>query len=419
MTMDADKLDREARQIMQENDRGGYTVPTGGLYPFQWNWDSCFAAWGFAAYDVPRAWEEVKTLFASQWDSGMVPHIIFHKRVESYFVGPDLWGVKRTPPTSGLTQPPVAATLIRAIYEADKDYGSKEIEPIFEGLMRWHCWFMACRVDRGMVAITHPWESGRDNCNDWDLAMAAVDTSGVGEYFRKDTSHVNPEMRPKKADYDAYLAMLFFSRDCGWDEAHIRAHGPFRVADVGMTFILLRACRDLLALARELGKPTGDIESWIAQLEQGVGEHWNPNGYYDSVNLKTGAFTNSLSSASFLNWYAGVENEAMLDHLHGVLDAVSFGLPSFDPRAEGFEPLRYWRGPVWIQMNALIAIGLAECGHQDLADRLRTDSQKLIETSGFYEYYSPLDATPAGGATFTWTAASWLSWASPHAKGRF
>lgn len=29
------ELDLQARQILQRNNRGGYTVPTGGLYPFQ------------------------------------------------------------------------------------------------------------------------------------------------------------------------------------------------------------------------------------------------------------------------------------------------------------------------------------------------------------------------------------------------
>ena len=30
----------DALGILRENDRGHYTVPTKGLYPFQWNWDS-------------------------------------------------------------------------------------------------------------------------------------------------------------------------------------------------------------------------------------------------------------------------------------------------------------------------------------------------------------------------------------------
>jgi hypothetical protein len=46
--MEHKKLDKQARKILRGNDRGGYTVPTSGLYPYQWNWDSGFAAWGFS-----------------------------------------------------------------------------------------------------------------------------------------------------------------------------------------------------------------------------------------------------------------------------------------------------------------------------------------------------------------------------------
>lgn len=58
-------LDDQARAILRQNDRGGYTVPTHGLYPYQWNWDSAFAAWGFSTFDLPRAWDELDTLMAS------------------------------------------------------------------------------------------------------------------------------------------------------------------------------------------------------------------------------------------------------------------------------------------------------------------------------------------------------------------
>ena len=36
---DAPGMIGEAVAILRENDRGAYTVPTKGLYPFQWNWD--------------------------------------------------------------------------------------------------------------------------------------------------------------------------------------------------------------------------------------------------------------------------------------------------------------------------------------------------------------------------------------------
>ena len=57
-------LDQKAQEVLEGNDKGGYTIPTAGLYPYQWNWDSAFAAWGFSVFDTKRAWREIETLFA-------------------------------------------------------------------------------------------------------------------------------------------------------------------------------------------------------------------------------------------------------------------------------------------------------------------------------------------------------------------
>ncbi|MDP5359874.1 MAG: hypothetical protein NWR52_07020, partial [Paracoccaceae bacterium] len=103
----------QAKAVMRKNDRGAYTVPTHGLYPFQWNWDSALSALGFSHFDEARAWTEIETLFAHQWDDGMVPHIIFHQHDDGYFPGPDVWGTGRSVPTSGITQPPVAGFAAR------------------------------------------------------------------------------------------------------------------------------------------------------------------------------------------------------------------------------------------------------------------------------------------------------------------
>ena len=62
-----DPLAERARQVLRANDRGGYTIPTAGLYPFQWNWDASVCALGWMTFDEPRAWQEVETLFSGQW----------------------------------------------------------------------------------------------------------------------------------------------------------------------------------------------------------------------------------------------------------------------------------------------------------------------------------------------------------------
>ena len=53
---------KEAINVLKENDRGGYTVPTNRLYPFQWNWDSVFTAMGLWHFNKWRAWLEIISL---------------------------------------------------------------------------------------------------------------------------------------------------------------------------------------------------------------------------------------------------------------------------------------------------------------------------------------------------------------------
>lgn len=408
-------LDQTARDILRLNDRGGYTVPTEGLYPYQWNWDSAFAAMGFAQFNVDRAWVEFETLFSGQWDNGMVPHILFHQVDEDYFPGPEMWKSVGPIPSSGITQPPVAATMVRLVFERNPNVGLARLAPLYDKIVAWHDWFMAWRLDQGAVCTTHPWETGRDNAPDWDGAMAAIDPVGVGEYRRRDTSHVDSEMRPTREDYDRYVWLVQRGARLNWDDAAMLQDTPFRVADPSMTFTLMRAQRDLAELGRSLGRDVSTIEGQITKLESGAQTLWNETlGCYDSRDTRTGEWANSISNASFLCWYGGLPAPQMRAVLTHVLEGVTYGVPSFTPHDPKFEAKRYWRGPVWAVMNMLIGMGLDE---MDLPEGqvLREGTADLITKHGFSEYFDPLDGSPAGGGTFTWTAAVWLGWASPDA----
>ena len=408
-------LDQAARDILRLNDRGRYTVPTEGLYPYQWNWDSAFAAMGFAQFNVDRAWVEFETLFSGQWDNGMVPHILFHQVDEGYFPGPEMWKSVGPIPSSGITQPPVAATMARLVFERNPNVGLARLAPLYDKIVAWHDWFMAWRLDQGAVCTTHPWETGRDNAPDWDGAMAAIDPVGVGEYRRRDTSHVDSEMRPTREDYDRYVWLVQRGARLNWDDAAMLQDTPFRMADPSMTFTLMRAQRDLAELGRSLGRDVSTIEGQIAKLESGAQTLWNETlGCYDSRDTRTGEWANSISNASFLCWYGGLPAPQMRAVLTHVLEGVTYGVPSFTPHDPKFEAKRYWRGPVWAVMNMLIGMGLDE---MDLPEGqvLREGTADLITKHGFSEYFDPLDGSPAGGGTFTWTAAVWLGWASPDA----
>lgn len=422
--MTATDPDAAARAILKANDRGGYTVPNGRVYPFQWNWDSAFVALGFDAFDRNRAWTELETLFRAQWPDGFLPHIVFWKDDPGYFPGPSVWGSGREPPTSGITQPPVAATVVWTLWKSAVAAGEGEafrprLEALFSSLLAWHRWFHEVRDPerRGVVVAMHPWETGRDNSPEWDAPGEPIDVSNVGEYVRRDTSHLDAKMRPTKLEYDRYLALVQFGRSTGWDHSRIARENPFRVADVGMSMILLRANRDLAVIADELGKSdeAAEIRSWIALAEEGIGWLWDERVQaWCSRDELTGRSSGLITSASFLSFYAGLSNErrdaASRAHFDRIAGLVDYLMPSLDPADPGFQMIRYWRGPVWAVVNYMIGTGLMESGDAARGAKVRHDTLALIERNGFYEAYSPIDGSGSGGDDFSWTAAIWLAW---------
>lgn len=415
-------LEQQAKLILKKNDKGGYTVPTSDMYPYQWNWDSAFVALGFAEFDIDRAIQEMETLFSGQWQNGMLPHIIFHTDEDTYFPGPSAWQTNQHPPSSGITQPPVAASVLFKLWKKTESITQNSdlklrLKNLFPKVLAWHRWFHTYRDpdNLGVISITHPWESGRDNSPEWDAPAANVDTTKLEAYIRRDLDHADASMRPHKEDYDRYISLLQYGRDQHWDADIIGKHSPFRVADVGITMILMRANRDLLLWANELSETTAatEIQGWVACMENGINYLWDENSKtYCSRDLISGQLSGYVTSASFLAFYAGLgqdeQHSALINHWHRISKKVSYMTPSFDPENNLFDTNRYWRGPCWAVINYLIASGFDDFGLTKYAQQQRTDTCKLIELNGFQEAFSPFNGEGSGGGSFSWTAAIWL-----------
>ena len=406
-------LAAKAIEVLRENDRGGYTVPTKGLYPFQWNWDSCFTALGQSHYDMDRAWTEVETLFAHQWADGMVPHMVFHEPAPTYFPGPDVWGTGRTPPTSGITQLPIAGFAIHQLFRRNPDAG--RARPLLDGLDRWHGWFYRTRDPgrTGLVAVVHPWES-RDNTIDWDEAFERVPTDGVMPYERNDLKHADPATRPTKAQYDRYLWLVQHFRSLGWDSTLTHDASPFQVVDPGFNAILIRSCLETAALADALDAPeiAARHRNWAEQGLVALDGLWSDLPF-DRVG---GRLSESPSIGGLIPVFAPIpapRAAALASTIGSMGTEVRYLVPSHAPSDPRFDLKRYWRGPVWLVCNYMIADGLARAGEVAMAERLTADSLRLIEQSGFAEYYDPRDGTPLGGGRFSWTAAMVLEFLEP------
>jgi hypothetical protein len=413
------ELRQQAIEILRDNDRGGYTVPTAtGLYPAQWNWDSCLVALGLAQFNEARAVVEIETLLSGQWPDGMVPHILFHGDDSSYFPNASVWQAGPTGRSSGITQPLVAATVVRRLFERSSDPEiPSRLTALLPRLLAWHRWCYGARdpYGTGLVSIIHPWESGMDNSPVWDDALRAVEPGPSVAHLRRDTGFAAADHRPTGPEYDRYINLLIRFRDTGYRADRLFDISPFRVTDVGFNAILQRANQDLRFLLAATGDTAGAAE--VATMEQktaaALTRCWDEEeGFFYGVDTRTSAMIRKPGIAGLLPLFAdtGVtaRHPRLVQRLESWLAGVAYGVPSFDPARPEFEPRRYWRGPVWLIVNWMLIDGLRRNGRADLAARIRRDSLALVERMGFAEYFNPLTGEPLGGSAFSWTAAMYL-----------
>jgi hypothetical protein len=409
----------QARAVLRNNDRGGYTVPTHRLYPFQWNWDSAFVAMGWATFDEARGFTEIERLLEGQWDDGLVPQIVFHAPSDDYFPGPAVWGVQHTPPTSGITQPPVLASVVRHMLDGAKDRTAVEahVAALYLRLLAYHRWWRRARDPHGsgLVTTLHPWETGMDNSPAWDAPLARVPTTTITTVSRRDVAHVDASMRPRADEYQRYIHLVDTFRDVGWHPDKMLAVSPFRVADIATNAILLRAERDLLVLAQRFGQAgdAAEIGARAERMQSAIEGLWDARlGLFHSLDLVDRSPIDVATSAGLLPLYAGAADasraQAMAATLQRWARRVRYLVPSTDPADPRFDALRYWRGPVWAMVNWMIAKGAAESGQTGLATQLRSRTREMIANGGFSEYFDPRDGRGIGGPDFSWTAAIYL-----------
>lgn len=82
-----------------------------------------------------------------------------------------------------------------------------------------------------------------------------------------------------------------------------------------------------------------------------------------------------------------------------------FPIPSVAKNHTSFNPtesIYIWRGPTWIVSNWFLHQFLMEKGYNKEADELIDSIKKLIDKSGFREYYNPFTGEGYGAKDFTW-----------------
>jgi hypothetical protein len=438
-------LRTSAQNVLRRNDNGGYTVPSRATYPHQWNWDSALAALGWAELDPARAWRELETLAGARDRQGMIPHIAFHTRVPDrlngrlrgalttvarpyarYLPGPRWWGRRLAVDgrrISGITQPPVAATCMRILFESHPD--EARARALLAPLLGWHRFLLEERDPRGTgePVLIHPWESGRDNAVEWDAPLWRV-LPEVTVVHRRDTHSVDAAERPSDEHYRRFLTLVRRGTRVDWAQSRLARGGAFRVLDPGFSAMLSRACGDLGWLAEQLGEGRIAEESRAAseRVAGALRARAGADGLIRPVDMTDESTLEVTSAGSALALLtpglAGKGVDAVRELVTTGALASPYGVRSLHREHPERSSRNYWRGPVWTNVTWLCALALEDHGDRVAAAKLRFRMMEAIEGGGMREYFVPDSGRGLGARDFAWTAALCLRELGARAAGR-
>lgn len=371
----------------------------------------------------------------------MVPQIVFSKRnVGKYFPGYVFWDTEGVPEkprfvrTSGITMPAVHGFILLRLLQVAPDAQThrRSFQRLYDHVLRLHqyCYNYRDPNREGLAFICHPWESGMDNLPTWEEVFQHIhfEPSEVPPYERKDLDHVEQLYRPRKHSYDRYIYLVNRMRLSRYKEPELWKDFPFKVQEPLFNAILSHSNEAMIELAQWLKRDTGQLREWHAQTNRALNDKlWDEKrGIYVSYDVVHRMHVPILTAGGMMPLLCSAPSEKQAARLVNLMQSPSFAgtpenpaylCPSTALDEPGFDPHRYWRGPVWININWLLYRALHRYGYPDLAERLKSDSFELVRKYGFWEYFNPwkkLDPEERGGGygshQFSWTAALMLDW---------
>ncbi|HEU4756216.1 MAG TPA: hypothetical protein VFS72_06110 [Agromyces sp.] len=360
-------------------------VPSKIGYVGLWQWDAYFIAVGLRHGDPELAREQLDLALRFPTPEGQLPDVVHEQGVlasSDDLPASDRATLRRAgsavaDPTTPvpLTKPPLAAWALRKVLEVDgdADTGAGEWARRMIATIRrsqdW--WFAHSDLDGdGLPEYGHPYSSGLDDSPVFDGALPTT-TPDLAAYLIRQ-------------DLDLAALVERWGADSDPDRDRAAAASAHRE----------RAHRTLERLLTTLwDEPSGRFRSLAA------GEPVHSDTVVGLMPLLTGELP-------------GVIVDGLVEALD---DPHRFATPWPIPTVAVADPdhasQRMWRGPVWVNTNALVAEGLERSGHPEQARRLAERTVELvIHAGGPHEYFDPNTGERAASATtaFGWSAALFI-----------
>lgn len=301
-------------------------------------WDSAFIAQVWKAWDPDVSLDLCLSVLSHQESDGRVPHVVGHVTQSVY------------------TQPPLLAWSLWSVHNwlwDDRSLGV--LSGRYDALCAYNRWlYDHRRVEGGLFAWAHPYESGVEN---------------APRFSTRDERVLADTRRTGAPDFSAYMMLQNES---------------------------------LASIARALGHDE-DAERFDRQreaLRTSINEHlWHDgDGMYYDVDTRTGEMVRSRTIASLMPLWAGAADGSRADRLiERVLDPEWFGSSIPVPSVARCDPdfdKDMWRGSTWVNTAYGVILGLERYGRWESAGEI---ARRLVDgvyrthqqAHRFYEFYDP------------------------------
>ena len=371
------ETERVLRQNWERGERDGkvyeYTQPSPGRYPWQWYWDSCFAAIVWRRFEPGRARAELESLLAAQRPTGFIGHTIFWNRPVSPLRYLFYNVLSRSSFQTETIQPPLLA------WAWSIAVGDPAAEPRIAAHMDW----LAANRDLegdGLLWIVQPDESGLDASPKFEPVWGALANGKLG-----------------------FPLLVRRNRRVGFNARQVRERGWPQLCE---TLVNTMWSFSLQAMGRPSATPALVERLWDERRGLFLDEV-QPGGARPGVVTWA-----SLAPLALPDLPEEIGRRLVEEHLLNrdefltavAPPSVAVSEPSYEPDG-GHGPLRrYWRGPTWVNAAWLVWIGMRRLGYLAEAERLAAGVIGAVARSGLREYYDPRDGTGLGAREFAWSA---------------
>ena len=371
-----EECERVLRQNWLEGERQGvpfaYTRPSPTRYPWQWYWDSCFAAIVWRRLSRERSRQELETLLAAQREDGFIGHTIFWDRHVSLGRLPFYNVSSRRSFQTGTIQPPLLAWAWRIAI------GDPAEEPRIGAPADWLAASRDLEGD-GLLWIVQPDESGLDASPKFDPVWGRRATGRIG-----------------------FPCLVHHNRRLDFDARQIREQGGPVVCEVVVNTLWSLS---LQALGRRSATPALVDRLWDERRGLFFDEV-QPGGARPSVLTWA-----ALAPLALPDLPDEIGRRLIEEHLLRTdrfltpvaPPSVAVGEPSYEPGGGRGPVRRYWRGPTWVNAAWMLWLGLRRLGYEAEAQHMAAGLGGAIAREGLREYYDPRNGTGLGARDFAWS----------------